>query len=542
MAHFIHSLIQSLGKYDSSLPLLKIFDGTTESPSWNTITYGAFRDDLEKTAFHWVHALAAADVQLGSVVGLWITGTRYRDLVNLYAIARAGFIPQVFSLNFRTPMIIDLLATSKGKALLYCSSFGEHVKDFDIPILVVPELDTIPKVTAALPDLPEVEDTDMAMIFHTSGSTSGRPKPIPETHRWLKYLAQKQWARVWQGDFKTQPMFNNVGSFANVGSATIAFYLSFSGQCLVQSSKPDFPASELLAMVDQGLNGLMIYAPWLSKLITLSRTDSGVLAALKALAQINYTGAAMNPEDEIWMAEQGIPVANMYATTETGICLVSNIAEKSTIPLMRLVPGSQCQFIPASDDLDKVDLDGDTVERFKGGKLYDLFIPEYADNCPHPWIRNRPDGHVTGDLFEEVQPGYYAFRGRSDDWIRTGKDLSFCDTKSIEDNILRVCADVVKNCAVVGHYKPGVVLFVEPVLPFDPETQAESLKTEILQRTAEFSSKLYAHERITDPVQIVIAASGSLARTAEKGNIRRKAVEEDYKNTLDEIYSHMKPR
>ena len=43
-------------------------------------------------------------------------------------------------------------------------------------------------------------------------------------------------------------------------------------------------------------------------------------------------------------------------------------------------------------------------------QLYDLFLPLTALNCPHPSVRNRPDGHVTGDLFEEVEPGRYAFR------------------------------------------------------------------------------------------------------------------------------------
>lgn len=95
---------------------------------------------------------------------------------------------------------------------------------------------------------------------------------------------------------------------------------------------------------------------------------------------------------------------------------------------MRLLPGLRCEFIPTSG-LNKADLDGDASERFRGGQIYDLFLPADADNCPHPFVRNRPDGHISGDLFEEVQPGYYAFRGRNDDWIRTGRDLCFCDTK-----------------------------------------------------------------------------------------------------------------
>ena len=43
-------------------------------------------------------------------------------------------------------------------------------------------------------------------------------------------------------------------------------------------------------------------------------------------------------------------------------------------------------------------------------QLYDFFVLADAKTCPHPSIRNRPDGHVTGDLFEEVKPGCYVFR------------------------------------------------------------------------------------------------------------------------------------
>ena len=42
--------------------------------------------------------------------------------------------------------------------------------------------------------------------------------------------------------------------------------------------------------------------------------------------------------------------------------------------------------------------------------LYNFFIPADSPTCPHASIRNRPDGHVTGDLFEEVHPGCFAFR------------------------------------------------------------------------------------------------------------------------------------
>lgn len=84
-------------------------------------------------------------------------------------------------------------------------------------------------------------------------------------------------------------------------------YLGWSGQCLVQTSKPDFDASEFLALIaEAGLNWAFLYAPWLSKLIGIARNDANVLAALKGLVEVTYTGAALNPSDEAWLVENGV--------------------------------------------------------------------------------------------------------------------------------------------------------------------------------------------------------------------------------------------
>lgn len=94
-------------------------------------------------------------------------------------------------------------------------------------------------------------------------------------------------------------------------------------------------------------------------------------------------------------------------------------------------------------------------------------------------------------------------------------------SRSIEDNILQACADLVQNCVVVGHYKPGVVLLVEPSVdnPNDQGAMA-ALKAKILDRHTPFNSRLFIHERISHLFQIVSVPRGTLPRTMEKGNIR----------------------
>lgn len=118
-------------------------------------------------------------------------------------------------------MINELLSLRGGKALVFDEQFSGEIHKFSIPSHAIPEFTSITtKPKRPLDDLPRAEDDDIAMIFHTSGTTSGRPKPVPETHRWLKCQADVNWPGAWQGGDGTQDTFNALGSFAHAGSAT----------------------------------------------------------------------------------------------------------------------------------------------------------------------------------------------------------------------------------------------------------------------------------------------------------------------------------
>ena len=65
---------------------------------------------------------------------------------------------------------------------------------------------------------------------------------------------------------------------------------------------------------------------------------------------------------------------------------------------------------------------------------------------------------------------------------------------------------------------------------------SEKLKKEIIRRTRQFHSRRYIHERITSTKHVVVVERGTLPRTATKGNVRRQAVEDQYKELLDDIY------
>lgn len=143
-------------------------------------------------------------------------------------------------------------------------------------------------------------------------------------------------------------------------------------------------------------------------------------------------------------------------------------------------------------------------------QLLELVILSNSPDCPDRSLRRPSDGHFhTGDLFEEVQPKQYLFRGRDDDWIKSLNSLR-CDTRSIEDNLRATCGDFIAECIVVGTGRVSPALFVEPSVDMDHT----KLKKEIIRRTRAFHSRRYLHERITSANLIVVVDRKTLPRTA----------------------------
>ena len=107
--------------------------------------------------------------------------------------------------------------------------------------------------------------------------------------------------------------------------------------------------------------------------------------------------------------------------------------------------------------------------------------------------------------------------------------------RSIEDGVRAVCGDLVFECVVVGSGRPSPTLFVEA--SGECAITGEEFKEEIIGRMKGFNSRGYSHERIASTEHVVIVKRGTLPRTTTKGNIRRQAVEDQYKGLLDSIYT-----
>ncbi|KAI0765860.1 acetyl-CoA synthetase-like protein [Trametes elegans] len=535
MAHFMVFVLERLQQY-AARTLIRPFEGDKATFQWGCVTYQTFLDALKTATPYWTATLTSHDLKRGDIVGMWLKGSDWSDLVHIYAVAAAGLVPELFGPHFTAGFVQDLLYMHAARVLVFDSTFMALITtvEWQQSAIRLPSLVELPVPNAETPTgpLPQVSADDVAIIFHTSGTTGGRPKPVPQTHKWIIGYGEHLCDWVVQGRPEGQYVFSNIGSFTSFAAGLRLTYLLRSGASLAQSSGREIQADEFLAMIkDCGLNCVLQYAPWLEKLLIAAREREDVRSALRKMRQIAYTGATLSPEHERWALEQGIPLTSVYAITECGPLMVASLG--SGEPYLRLPPGAQCRLLPT-------DREDEERSSTPSVQLYDFFVSAELNTCPHPSVRNRPDGHVTGDLFAQVKPGCYVFRGRSDDWIRTGGNPAFCDTKAIEENVRKTCGDFVHNCVVVGHQRVCPVLVVEPESSVDAPTADEETRTkqEILLRTAPFNERLFPHERIVTPLCVLIVSRGSLPRT-DKGNIRRKATEDKLRVDLERIYSFL---
>ncbi|KAJ3756267.1 acetyl-CoA synthetase-like protein [Lentinula raphanica] len=520
---------------------------------WDTITYKQFHSDVELCARFWARQLnIVGNVPPKSVVGLWIGGYTYSDVLQIYGISKAGYIPQLFSLRLPNPTVIYELLQKAGAKALVCDDgmlniIGDRTKDSPVPIFTTQPFSEIARLSESLVDAvadsylisenDPVDPSECAFVFHTSGSTSGSPKLVPCNYRWLDAVARKASQLCVPIGPNGQDVSTWIGSMCHIGQTTMLLCLMQYGTCIVQPHRFPFSPDELSAMVEQcNVNRLWQFSAFFSAHLRAARKDPEFLRVLASLDEVSTCGMALPKDDQDFAYNSGINLQEIFGSTELGGSTMISIGGKdaSTRRHLRPLNGLAYEFRPVRTAAGNEYPDLENAGYLSTNRLLEFVVLPESGDCPDVSLRNPEDGVFhTGDLFIEVGPGRYIFAGRDDDWIKTENSLR-CDTKSIEDNARLVCGPLISECIVVGTGRPSPVLFVESsAVTVEEKTK---LRKDIWRKIRLFHSRRFMHERITSAEMIVIVPLGSLPRTASKGSIRRKAVEDEYKAQLDKLH------
>ena len=114
--------------------------------------------------------------------------------------SRAGYIPQMLSSLLTNPILIfELLQKADAHALVWEPSFDVDLSRCSVPTHSAVQISERDVTNVVLPPLPVNHSaSDVVLILHTSGSSSGSPKLVPYNRRFLDTTITKenQLARV----------------------------------------------------------------------------------------------------------------------------------------------------------------------------------------------------------------------------------------------------------------------------------------------------------------------------------------------------------
>jgi acyl-coenzyme A synthetase/AMP-(fatty) acid ligase len=191
------------------------------------------------------------------------------------------------------------------------------------------------------------------------------------------------------------------------------------GACTIQPTKPGFSSDEMVDMVRRcSLNCIRQFGTFLSIHLRAARHDATVLAALQSMDEAFYCGIGLLAEDEAFAYQHGIKLRNVFGSTEVGALLYTADSER----FMQQLPGTKYAFMPMRG------AEAAAGSRNPNARLLELVVLGESADCPHKSFLSSDGNYHTGDLFQEVKPGRYLFRGRDDDWIKSENSLR-CDTK-----------------------------------------------------------------------------------------------------------------
>jgi acyl-coenzyme A synthetase/AMP-(fatty) acid ligase len=119
----------------------------------------------------------------------------YADATTIYGLTRAGYVPQLFSLRLPDPtVVIELLRKANSQAIFYDPLYAADLAaaGCPVPTLTCTDLFAADVSAQPLPSMPSpITGEETVFIFHTSGSTSGSPKLIPCSFKWLDAMITK---------------------------------------------------------------------------------------------------------------------------------------------------------------------------------------------------------------------------------------------------------------------------------------------------------------------------------------------------------------
>ncbi|KAI9719116.1 MAG: putative secondary metabolism biosynthetic enzyme [Candelaria pacifica] len=362
---------------------------------------------------------------------------------------------------------------------------------------------------------------DVAYLHHTSGTSSGLPKPIPQTHHAaigvLPYLSNGSD----KATFTTTPLYH--GGIADLFRA----WTSGAMVWMFPGKEVPITARNILKSMDCATNSIqkvrtpeVKYFSSVPYVLQMMASDTDGLKILTEMEIVGVGGAALPASVGDDLVKSRVNLVSRFGSAECGFLLSSHRDYDNDQDWQYLRSAHGSRFMKFES---------------QGSGTFELVI---LPGWPYLAKTNRPDGSLaTADLFVPHRhiPDAWKYHSRSDSQLTliTGKKF---DPAPQEAAI--ATSPLVADALIFGNGKPypGALLFrSEKATNICDLDLIESIWPEIERLNIESQD----HSRVAKPMLVVIPSGRKGLEKSSKGTVLRGQAEKTFAHEIENAYTKM---
>jgi thioester reductase-like protein len=441
---------------------------------------------------------------------------------------RLGFSVLLLAPQLDQASIEHLCEDRYVELLLHDSEHANKARDVKgvAPVLIKPDDLTCVMISDAEIEIqigPQGKLCSVPYLHHSSGTSSGKPKAIPQSNTGA-FLA-----------LPSMDMSSDVGTFSSTplyhGGVADCFRAWTSGQMiwLFPGGEKPITAKTVLACLsvaeEHSLNGSVAPTGYFSSvpyvLRDLAANNQG-MAILRQMDIVGVGGAAFPPLLGQKLVSEGISLVSRYGSAECGFLLSSyrGFEKDKDWDYLRSDTGAEHLVFEAQEN-----------------GLFELIV---KPGWPHIAKSNRDDGsYATADLLEQhpTKPTAWRYHSRADAQITLVNGKKF-DPEPIESAIVSKCHSKRLLDVLIfgdGESYPGALIFAS----IDSDSSAENFFDQIWTIMDEVNQKNPSHARLSkDNIRVITHQNESVSplEKSSKGTILRGKASERYHDHICQIY------
>ncbi|KAJ3538484.1 hypothetical protein NM208_g5889 [Fusarium decemcellulare] len=429
---------------------------------------------------------------------------------------RLGYSALLLAPQLEPPAIQHLCKTLQINNIIVDEAHHHKLDNIrcDINIFRVPCYQDHALSAASEVPQPSCKAPEVAYYCHTSGTSSGLPKPIPQTQFGVAGALPCFPKDGQPATFSTTPLYH--GGFPDclrawTSRAMIWFF--------PEGHAPITGANILKAITcARGNSSVPVkYFSSVPYILQMLAEENGGMQVLESMDLVGVGGAALPPAIGDKLVNSGINLVSRMGSAECGFLMSSHRDYEKD---------KEWQYLRALDNPKLL-----SFEPQENG-LSELVV---RPGWPFKVKTNRDDGsYATSDLFEPhpSKPNTWRYHSRADAQITLANGKKF-DPSPIEGSIL-ASTTLLQDVLIFGSGKDyaGALLF-----PSSSEISEAELIDVVWSHIQHMNSESQGHARITKTMLVVIPKQGEKPlEKSSKGTILRRQAEKRYAHEIESAY------